>query len=135
MKPGILISRVLPESALALASQRAAVDLHREAHPLPKAEPIARLKDKEGLVCLIKDRIDGEVLAVAPRLRVVANVAVGYDNIAGLLQLPNVVLAPHVASASVETQLRMATLAVENCLSVLEGTPPLTPVNPEVLTS
>jgi len=81
MKPAILISRVLPESALALAGQRAAVDLHREAHPLPKPGLIARLKDKEGLVCLITDRIDREVLAAAPRLRVVANVAVGYDNI------------------------------------------------------
>ena len=81
MKPDILISRVLPDSALALARQRAAVDLHQEAHPLPKPDLIARLKDKEGLVCLITDRIDGEVLAAAPRLRVVANVAVGYDNI------------------------------------------------------
>jgi len=52
----------------------------------------------------------------------------------GLLSLPNVVLAPHIASASVETRLKMATLAVENCLAVLEGKSPLTPVNPEVLT-
>jgi glyoxylate reductase len=51
----------------------------------------------------------------------------------GLLSLPNVVLAPHIASASRETRLRMATLAVENCLAVLEGKTPPTPVNPEVL--
>ncbi|MGH7278793.1 MAG: D-glycerate dehydrogenase, partial [Candidatus Rokuibacteriota bacterium] len=46
----------------------------------------------------------------------------------GLLRLPNVVLAPHIASASFETRLAMATLAVRNCLAVLEGKPPLTPV-------
>ncbi len=46
----------------------------------------------------------------------------------GLLPLDNVVLSPHIASASLETRLRMATLAVENCLAVLEGKPPLTPV-------
>jgi glyoxylate reductase len=51
----------------------------------------------------------------------------------GLIGLPNVVLAPHIASASHETRLRMATLAVENCLAVLEGRTPPTPVNPEVL--
>jgi glyoxylate reductase len=51
----------------------------------------------------------------------------------GLLSLPNVVLAPHIASASRETRLRMATLAVENCLAVLEGKMPPTPINPEVL--
>ena len=51
----------------------------------------------------------------------------------GLLGLSNVVLAPHIGSASLETRLRMATLAVENCLAVLEGRTPPTPVNPEVL--
>lgn len=81
MKPAILVSRIIPEEALALARQRAEVDLHPGPHPLPKSELIARLKDKQGLVCLLTDRIDAEVFASAPRLKVVANVAVGYDNI------------------------------------------------------
>jgi len=81
MKPAILISRTLPEDAVALAKQGATVDLHGDANPLARPELIARLKDKDGLVCLITDRIDAEVLASAPRLKVVANVAVGYDNI------------------------------------------------------
>ena len=46
----------------------------------------------------------------------------------GLLPLTNVVLAPHIASASFDTRLAMSTLAVKNCLAVLEGKPPLTPV-------
>jgi glyoxylate reductase len=47
----------------------------------------------------------------------------------GLLPLRNVVLAPHIASASFDTRQGMATLAVRNCLAVLEGKPPLTPVS------
>lgn len=46
----------------------------------------------------------------------------------GLLSLSNVVLAPHIASGSSETRLAMGTLAVRNCLAVLDGKPPLTPV-------
>jgi glyoxylate reductase len=51
----------------------------------------------------------------------------------GLLECPTAVLAPHIASASRETRTRMALMAVENCLAVLNGTRPANPVNPEVL--
>jgi len=51
----------------------------------------------------------------------------------GLVGLPNAVLAPHIASASSDTRIKMALLAVDNCLAVLEGQAPPTPVNPEVL--
>src|SRR5204863_9309118 len=45
-----------------------------------------------------------------------------------LLPLQNVVLAPHIASASRDTRIAMATLAVRNCVAVLEGKAPITPV-------
>lgn len=48
----------------------------------PSREEIARrCKDKEGLVCLLTDRVNDELLRSAPKIRIVANVAVGYDNI------------------------------------------------------
>jgi glyoxylate reductase len=46
----------------------------------------------------------------------------------GLLPLTNVIMAPHIASASFDTRVAMSTLAVKNCLAVLEGKPPITPV-------
>jgi glyoxylate reductase len=77
----ILISMGLLRESIELARSRAEVDLHAGDDPLPKAELMARLKDKEGLVCQITDTIDAEVLGAAARLKVVANVAVGYNNI------------------------------------------------------
>ena len=45
-----------------------------------------------------------------------------------LLDLENVVLVPHLGSATVETRTAMAQLAVDNCIAILHGKPPLTPV-------
>ena len=80
-KPAILLSRLLPDEAIASARARADVDVHEGDRPLTKPELIARLKGRQGLVCLITDAIDASVLAACPELRVVANVAVGHNNI------------------------------------------------------
>jgi glyoxylate reductase len=49
--------------------------------PPPKEEIIRQVSGCEGLVCLLTDPIDAEVMDAAPRLRVIAQMAVGYDNI------------------------------------------------------
>jgi gluconate 2-dehydrogenase len=51
----------------------------------------------------------------------------------GLLEVPNVVLTPHIASATVATRRRMAELAADNLIAALTGSVPPTPVNPQVL--
>jgi len=51
----------------------------------------------------------------------------------GLLELANVVLVPHLGSATIETRTAMGCLAAKNAIAVLNGEPPPTPVNPEVL--
>jgi glyoxylate reductase len=80
--PGTLfMSRHLPEEALAVARGRVTLRLHPEDRGLAKPELARYLADADGLVCLLTDTIDEEILAAAPRLAVVANVAVGYNNV------------------------------------------------------
>jgi len=80
-RPSILISRALPDPAVEAARARADVDVHTGDRPLTRAELVARLQGRGGLVCQITDTVDGEVLAAAPGLRVVSNVAVGFNNV------------------------------------------------------
>src|SRR5262245_13559369 len=80
-RPAILISRSLPEAAIEAARSRADVLVHAGDRPLSRAELVERLQGRHGLVCQITDTVDAGVLAAAPDLRVVSNVAVGYNNV------------------------------------------------------
>src|SRR5689334_1957849 len=75
------ITRQLPEEALSIARGAADVDVWPEEGPPPRDVLIEKLRDVEGLLCLLTDHIDVELLDRAPRLKVVSQMAVGYDNI------------------------------------------------------
>jgi len=79
----VLVTRQLPPGGLdPLASAGHELVQRADDTPFTHDELVAAVRDTDGIVCLLTDRIDADVLAAgAPRLRVVANVAVGYDNI------------------------------------------------------
>jgi len=81
MARNIFISNILPDEARALIPRDVTVDYNSGQTGLSKAELISRLRGKDGLICHIISTIDEEVLAAAPTVKVVANVAVGYNNI------------------------------------------------------
>jgi len=47
----------------------------------PREEVLQQVKEKEGLICLLTEKVNGDLLREAPNLRIAANVAVGFDNI------------------------------------------------------
>jgi len=80
-KPKVLVTRRVHEDALRQLEARCRVDLWQEDRPMPRDELLRRVADVEGLYSMLTDRVDEELLDKAPRLRVVSNMAVGYDNI------------------------------------------------------
>ncbi|HEU4371649.1 MAG TPA: D-glycerate dehydrogenase [Methylomirabilota bacterium] len=81
MAKSIVISNVLPREARQIIPGDIAVDYNDSDQPLPKAELIRRLQGRDGLICHIISPIDDELLGACPGLKVVCNVAVGYNNI------------------------------------------------------
>ena len=81
MAKRVFISSTLPKEAVGLIPRDFTLDYNNSEVPLSKAELVSRLNGKDGLICHIISTIDEEVLASAPTLKVVANVAVGYNNI------------------------------------------------------
>ncbi len=79
--PAVLVTRRVPSSVVARLEERCVVDLHEGPDAIPPEALKARLEGKQALMCVLTDRIDGAVLDAAPGLRIVANIAVGFDNI------------------------------------------------------
>lgn len=77
----VLVTRRLPQKAIDLLKSQCEVEVNEYERPLTKMELIEKIADKDGLLCLLNDKIDGEVMAAAQRLKVIANYAVGFDNI------------------------------------------------------
>ena len=106
-----------------------------ESHHTIGAAELALMKSTATLVNIARGGIvDDAALAVALREKRIA--AAGLDVFEGepkvhpdLLTVPNVVLTPHIASATLPTRMAMANLAADNLIAVLTGKAALTPLN------
>jgi glyoxylate reductase len=81
MAPSVLLTRRIPSSVYALLESRSDVDLYEGPSGIPPDELSRRLAGKHAAICVLTDRITPAVLDAAPDLKIVANIAVGYDNI------------------------------------------------------
>jgi gluconate 2-dehydrogenase len=79
-KPAILVARAVFPEVIAQLSQHFEVESNQEDAIFSKQALIAKLQGKQGAFTTGSERIDAEVLAACPQLRVVANMAVGYNN-------------------------------------------------------
>src|SRR3954469_1827360 len=77
----VFVTRALPGGALDRLGERHEVQVWPEPSPPPAAALAERVVDVDGLLALLTDRVDGELIASAGRLRAIANYAVGTDNV------------------------------------------------------
>jgi glyoxylate reductase len=80
-KPTVLVTRAVPREALDLLAVHANVDANETDTGYTPEELISHARGADAMIALLTDRVDAATFAAAPKLKVVANVAVGYDNI------------------------------------------------------
>ena len=81
MKPRVLVTREVFDETLAFLAQHCEVESNQEDRAFDPEALARRLEDKDGVMCALTDRIDDKLLARCPKLKAVANIAVGYNNI------------------------------------------------------
>jgi glyoxylate reductase len=79
--PRVFVTRALPGPALDELSRRCALEVWPGSEPPPREALRAGTARAEGLLCLLTDQIDGELLAGAPALRAISTLSVGVDHI------------------------------------------------------
>jgi glyoxylate reductase len=77
----IFATRPLFDEARQILQEKCEVEYWPKPERVTREDLFARVKDKQGLVCLLTERVDDGLLQGAPKLKIVANVAVGFDNI------------------------------------------------------
>jgi glyoxylate reductase len=80
-KARVFATRPLFPAAQQILNASCEVEYWTQAERISKEELLRRVKEKDGLVCLLTERVNDELLRAAPKLRIAANVAVGFDNI------------------------------------------------------
>ena len=78
----VFVTRTVAQEAIEMLSKYAEVDAWEEEEPIPREEFLRRIADVDGILQWGGDPIDGRAMDAAPKLKVIANVSVGYDNIA-----------------------------------------------------
>lgn len=82
MKPKVFVTRKLPEEALSILRRHCDYEIWDEEDiPVPRSKLLNSVSEVQAILCLLTERIDDEVLDRAPNLKIVANMAVGFDNI------------------------------------------------------
>jgi glyoxylate reductase len=80
-KARVLATRPLFPAAQQILNASCEMEYWTQPERISKEELFRRVTDKEGLLCLLTERVNEELLRAAPKLRIAANVAVGFDNI------------------------------------------------------
>src|SRR5258708_31044917 len=82
-KPKVFATHSLFEAARQILQESCEVEYWAKPGRPPREEVLRRVKDKEGLICLLTEKINEELLSEAPKLRIAANVAGGFGKIDG----------------------------------------------------
>jgi glyoxylate reductase len=121
-KPKVLATRPLFPEARAILDQHFEVEYGKPGEQISRADLLSRVADKDALICLLTEKVDEELLTIAPKLRIAATVSVGFDNIDVAACTKHKVVATHTPGVLDDTTADFAwTLLMAIARRLLEG--------------
>lgn len=122
MKPKVFLTRELPPKSMERLFEHTDLEYNKEDRVLTKEEIIAGVKGKDALLCLLTDSIDGEIMDANPDLQIIANYAVGFNNIDVDAATSRKIPVTNTPGVLTETSADLAfTLLVSTARRIVEG--------------
>ena len=81
VRPKILITRRVPDEALKLLAPHFEIEHYNKSTAIPRRLLLSKIRDKEGMLCILTEKVDRRLLQAAPRLKAVSTYSVGFDHI------------------------------------------------------
>src|SRR5208337_1614375 len=107
MKPRVYLTRLLPKEAMDRIRSFCDARVWDGELPPPRNVLLRNVADAEGLVSLLTDKIDAELMDQAPNLRIISNYAVGFDNIDFAEATKRCILVGNTPDVLTETTARL----------------------------
>ncbi len=121
-KPKVFVSRIIPDRGLNKILAHTDATVWQDELPPPRATLLDWARLADGMLTLLTDKIDAELMDAAPQLKVVANFAVGYDNIDVNAATQRGILVTNTPGVLTETTADLAfTLLVACARRITEG--------------
>lgn len=77
----VFVARQIPEIGIEMLKKHFDVKVREESTPIPREELIKEIKDCEAVLVILNDKMDAEIMDANPKLKIISNFGVGYDNI------------------------------------------------------
>lgn len=121
-RPRVYLTREIPAAALARLREETELEVNPADRAVERRELLEGVAGKQGLLCLVTDAVDDEVLAAGPGLEVIANMAVGYDNVDVAAATRRGVLVTNTPGVLTETTADLAFALILGCARrLIEG--------------
>ncbi len=121
-RPRLYLARSVPDAVLRAIESRFDLTAQPTELPPPHHAIVAGVREADAIICTLTERIDEAVLAVAPRLRVIANYAVGYDNVDVTAARTRGIIVTNTPDVLTETTADLAwALLLASARRVVEG--------------
>ena len=121
-KPKVYVTRIIPDAGLNIIREQCDATVWEDDLPPPRETILRAARDADGIVSLLTDRMDGILMDACPKLRVISNYAVGFDNIDVPAATERGILAGNTPAVLTETTADFAfTLLMAAARRLVEG--------------